>query len=158
MTNQFQNFIAVIAALNRHQVDYVLVGGVAVILHGLERLTRDIDIFIDSDPDNIDNLKRALHSIFDDQSIDEITADELQKYAVIRYGTPNGFYIDIMTKLGEAFSYKDLEYETIEYRGIKIKMATPEMLYKMKKDTLRLQDKTDALFLKEIITERKANK
>lgn len=158
MTNQFQNFIAIIDALNKYNVDYVLVGGVAVILQGLERLTRDIDIFINSDSDNIDNLKRALHSIFDDQSIDEISSDELEKYAVIRYGTPNGFYIDIMTKIGEAFSFQDLDYEIIAYKGIKIKIGTPEILYKMKKDTLRHQDKIDALFLKEIITERKANK
>jgi hypothetical protein len=155
MTNQFQNFIAVIDALNKYNVDYVLVGGVAVILHGLERLTRDIDIFIRSDPENIDNLKRALHAIFDDSSIDEITADELEKYAVIRYGTPDGFYIDIMTKLGEAFSYQDLDYETVEFNGIKIKLATPEILFKMKKDTLRFQDKIDASFLEEIISNRK---
>lgn len=155
MTNQFQNFIAVINALNKYNVDYILVGGVAVILHGLERLTRDIDIFINSDSENIDNLKSALHTIFDDSSIDEITADELEKYAVIRYGTPDGFYIDIMTRLGEAISYQDLEYEIIDYNEIKIKLATPEMLFKMKKDTLRLQDKIDASFLEEIIRNRK---
>lgn len=155
MTNQFKNFIAVIAALNEYDVDYVLVGGVAVILHGLERLTRDIDIFIKSDPENIDNLRSALYSVFNDPSIDEITLDELQKYAVVRYGTPSGFYIDIMTKLGEAFSYQDIEYETIEYGEIKIRIATPENLFKMKKDTLRLQDKIDALFLEEIIRKRK---
>lgn len=155
MTNQFQNFIAVIDALNKHNVDYILVGGVAVILHGLERLTRDIDIFINSDSENIDNLKRALQSIFDDLSINEITADELKKYAVIRYGTPDGFYIDIMTRIGEAISYQDLEYEIIDYNEIKIKLSTPEMLFKMKKDTLRLQDKIDASFLEEIIRNRK---
>lgn len=156
MPNQFQSFIAVIAALNTYNVDYVVIGGVAVILHGLERLTRDIDIFIKSDPENIDNLKSALHAVFDDPSIDEITADDLNKYAVIRYGTPDGFYIDIMTRLGEAFSYQDLEYETIEYSEVRIKIATPDMLFKMKKDTVRLQDKIDALFLEAIIEKRKA--
>lgn len=155
MPNQFQSFLAVIAALNKYNVDYVLIGGVAVILHGLERLTRDIDIFIKSDPENIDNLKSALRSVFDDPSIDEITADELKKYAVIRYGTPDGFYIDIMTRLGEAFSYQDLECEMIEYRGVRIKIATPDMLFMMKKDTVRPQDKIDALFLEEIIKKRK---
>jgi len=158
MTNQFQNFMAVIEALNRYQVDYVLVGGVAVILHGLERLTRDIDIFIKPDRENVDKLRRALHSIFDDQSIDEITTEELQKYAVIRYGTPEGFYIDIMTKLGELFSFQDLEYEIIEYKGIKIRLATPGILYKMKKDTVRFQDKIDALFLQEIIGKQKSKR
>jgi hypothetical protein len=127
-------------------VDYVLVGGVAVILYGLERLTRDLDIFIKPVPENIEKLKEALNSVFHDRSIEEITSSELNKYPVIRYGTPNGFYVDIMTKLGEAFSYEDLEYEIIEYRDVKINIATPEMLYRMKKDTVRPHDKIDGIF------------
>lgn len=157
MPNQFQNFLAVIEAFNKFEVDYVLVGGVAVILHGLERLTRDIDIFVENSKANIDRLKMALRSIYDDPEIDEITLDELRNYAVIRYGTPDGFYIDIMTRLGETFSFQDLEYETIEHDRIKIKIATPETLFKMKQNTLRLQDKADALFLQEIIQQRKSN-
>ncbi|MDZ7401155.1 MAG: nucleotidyl transferase AbiEii/AbiGii toxin family protein [candidate division KSB1 bacterium] len=157
MANQFQKFLAVIEALNKFEVEYVLVGGVAVILHGLERLTRDIDIFVEDSATNIDRLKMALRSLYDDPEIDEITLDELRNYAVIRYGTPDGFYIDIMTRLGETFSFQDLEYETIEFGQIKIKIATPETLFKMKQNTLRLQDKADALFLQEIIQQRKSD-
>lgn len=156
MTNQFQNFIAIIKALNNYKVDYVLVGGVAVILYGLERLTRDLDIFIKPVPENIESLKKALNSIFHDSSIEEINSSELEKYPVIRYGTPTGFYIDLMTKIGEAFSFEDLEYEIMEYKDVRIKIATPEMLYRMKKDTVRPQDKIDASFLNEIIESRKS--
>jgi hypothetical protein len=157
MPNQFQRFLAVIEALNQFDVEYVLVGGVAVILHGLERLTREIAIFIKAIPENVHRLKKALHSIFNDPSIDEITAEDLESYAVIRYGTPNGFYIDIMTQLGETFSFQDLEYETIAYGTVKIKIATPETLFKMKNDSLRLQDKADALFLQDMIHQRRSN-
>ena len=96
MSNQFKNFLSVLKALDNHKVDYLLIGGVAVILHGLERLTRDIDIFIKLIPQNIENLRTALNSVFNDDSIEEITLNELQNYPVIRYGTPNGFYIDLM--------------------------------------------------------------
>jgi hypothetical protein len=34
-------------ALNRHDVRYVVVGGVAVVLHGFARLTGDVDLVID---------------------------------------------------------------------------------------------------------------
>jgi hypothetical protein len=98
----------VLAALDKEQVDYILVGGVAVMLHGIERLTRDIDIFVKMDEKNIRLLRKALHSIFEDESIDEITLDELREYAVIRYGTPDDFYIDIMAQLGEVAVYEDL--------------------------------------------------
>ena len=46
MADQFSDFIAVLEALDKHEVDYILIGDVAIILHGMERLTRDIDIFV----------------------------------------------------------------------------------------------------------------
>jgi len=154
MVNQFREFIQVLKALDEQKVEYILIGGVAVMLHGMERLTRDIDLFVRMAPENIEKLRKALHSVFEDASIEEITLDELRHYPVIRYGTPDGFYIDIMTRIGEAFAYEDLKYEMIAYRGTKIKIGTPETLYKLKKDTVRLKDKADALFLKELIKEK----
>ena len=157
MENQFQEFIRVIDSLTRENVDYILIGGVACILHGLDRLTRDVDIFIKLETENIARLRKALHAIYKDESIEEITFDDLKKYQVIRYGTPDEFYIDLMAEIGTAFSFNDLSFETIEYKGIKIKIATPETLYKMKKDTLRDQDKWDANFLNELIKQRNSS-
>jgi hypothetical protein len=165
MNNQFKNFMSVLDAFDKQKVEYILVGGVAVILHGIERLTRDMDIFVKMDNKNIQRLRKALHSIFNDESIEEITLEELLKYAVIRYGTPDGFYIDIMARLGEVAVYKDLEYEIISYQGITIRIATPETLHNLKKDTIRYKDKFDAEYLKDLIkirqstdSEKKPNK
>ena len=155
MADQFAEFIKVFKAFDEHKVEYILIGGVAVILHGYGRLTGDIDLFLKNKKENINKLKKALNSIFDDPSIEEITLNELHKYPVIRYGTPNGFYIDIITQIGNTFSYEDLEYEIFEYQGIKIKVGTPETLYKLKKDTFRPKDKSDAIFLKELIKEKR---
>ena len=156
MADQFTDFIQVLDAFDTHGVDYILIGGVAVVLHGMERLTRDIDIFVKMVPENIDQLRKALHTVFDDTSIEEITLNELNKYPVIRYGTPSGFYIDIMARLGEVATFDDLEYEIIDYEGTKIKIATPETLYKLKKDTIRDKDKMDAIFLKALIKARES--
>lgn len=155
MANLFQNFIRVFKALEEFNVDYILVGGFAVILHGMQRLTRDIDIFLKMVPQNIKLFRQALHSVFEDSSIDEITIDALEEYPVIRYGTPDDFYIDILARLGEAAAYDDLAYEIIETQGIKIKVATPEALYHLKKDTVRPEDKIDAMFLNEMIKKPK---
>ena len=46
MDNQFDNFINVLKAFDEFQVEYILIGGVALVLHGMERLTRDVDIFV----------------------------------------------------------------------------------------------------------------
>lgn len=141
----------VLGAFEKENLDYVLIGGVAVVFHGLERLTRDLDVFVEMVPGNIDKLKNALKSIFQDPSIEEITFNELEKYPVIRYGTPNNFYIDIIGRLGEAASYRDIDCEVIEFKGIRIKVATPEALCKLKINTHRDKDKADVLFLKELI-------
>ncbi len=157
MKDQFKNFLSVLEALAQQEVEYILIGGVAVILHGIERLTSDIDFFIKMDQENIARLRKALHSIFDDQSIDEITQEALQEYSVIRFGTPDEFHIDIMARLGEVAVYEDLDYEIILHQGIKIRIATPETLYNLKKDTLRQKDKFDAAYLKYIIDIKKSN-
>lgn len=157
MSDQFRDFIAVLAALDKHNVDYVLIGGVAVVLHGMERLTRDVDIMVKMVPENVDKLRRALQAVFNDDSIEEITLGELQKYPVIRYGTPNGFYIDVIARIGEVAAFEDLAYEVLDYEGTKIKIATPETLYRLKKDTVRDRDKMDAAFLLELIKARKAS-
>ena len=155
--NQFNEYMRVLEALEKHNVDYILVGGFAVILFGMQRLTRDIDIFVKMAPENIEKLRKALHALFEDPSIEEITLGELEQYPVIRYGTPNGFYIDILARLGEVAAFDDLDYEAVEIQGTQIKVATPETLYRLKKDTVRPEDKIDAMFLKEIIKTRKAN-
>jgi len=43
------------AALNR-KVDYVLIGGLAIALHGIERATMDIDVTVAMTPDNLSSL------------------------------------------------------------------------------------------------------
>lgn len=156
MNEQFDSFVKVIQALEDHDVAYVVIGGVAVILHGLERLTRDIDLFIDPTPDNIERLRAALISVFNDPSIEKITLDELNQYPVIRYGAPSGFFIDLIVRLGDAASFEDLESETVHLEGVPIRIATPETLYMLKCDTLRPRDQADALFLKALIRERES--
>ncbi len=149
MPDQFSQFLRILQSFQMYQVEYVLVGGVAMILHGLQRLTRDIDIFMKLSSDNVARLQQALLAVFDDPAIEEITLQALQEYAVLRYGTPDGFYLDVMARLGEMASYQDIGFETIEYQGISVRLATPESLYRLKKDTVRPKDRADAMFLAE---------
>lgn len=54
---------AIVRALNDAQVQYLIVGGLAVNAHGYERLTKDVDLVIGLDPDNIVRGLRALLGI-----------------------------------------------------------------------------------------------
>lgn len=56
-------FERVIQALNDTGVRYVVVGGVAVVIHGIDRLTADLDIVVDLDPDACKIIMQKLDSI-----------------------------------------------------------------------------------------------
>jgi hypothetical protein len=92
LMDHFQEFLKVLKAMDDEGVEYILIGGFAIILHGLPRFTMDMDFFIKMASENVDRLRKALYSLFADSDIEEITFDELVKYPVIRYGTPNGFH------------------------------------------------------------------
>jgi hypothetical protein len=51
------------AALDRHRVDYVVIGGLAVSLHGIERATMDIDVTVAMTPDNLAALIEAAREL-----------------------------------------------------------------------------------------------
>jgi predicted nucleotidyltransferase len=142
--------LEVIARLNDEGVDYVVIGAVALNLHGLVRATGDLDFFIRPEPDNISALRRALMRVWDDPEIQEIKTEDLcGAYPAIRYGPPDdSLPLDILTRLGEFVTYADLKHELIEIEGIKVRVATPSTLYWLKASTVRPQDKADAAALR----------
>jgi len=52
--------------------------------------------------------------------------------------------MDILTRLGETFRYETLQFEELVLDGVRVRVATPAMLYRMKRDTVRPQDRLDA--------------
>ena len=136
----------VLEALEREQVKYVVFGAVALALHGLPRATEDLDIFIAPERDNIERLKTALRSVFDDPCIDDITAEDLLgEYPAVQYVPPSGnFHIDVLTRLGELFDFASLESERVDLDGVMVTTVTPATLYRMKKGTVRPKDWGDA--------------
>ncbi len=138
--------LAVLRSLNEHAVEYKVVGGVAVNLVGLARATEDLDIFVVPSEENIARLRSALHAVFDDPCIDEITAEDLAgDYPAVQYGPPHdAFHIDILARLGELYAYEDIEADVVRVGDLEIPCATPAMLVRMKKNTVRPQDHADA--------------
>lgn len=62
MPNLFnEHFRDFIAALNNNDAEYVLVGGMAVILHGYVRGTGDMDIWVNKTKDNYTKVVKAFH-------------------------------------------------------------------------------------------------
>ena len=147
----FEVIKLLVAALEREGVRYAIFGAVALNLHGLARFTEDLDIFVEPEASNIKNLRTALRAVVNDPEIEQITADDLLgDYPAVQYVPPDGsFHIDILTRLGEAFSFADLKTERIPLDGVMVSVVTPQTLYDMKKNTVRLKDRADAQMLKE---------
>jgi hypothetical protein len=137
----------ILAALEREGVEYVLIGSMAMAAQGLIRATRDLDFFVSPSEENVQRLRRALASLYDDDpNIEQITASDLAgEYPAVEYTPPSGTYsMDILSRLGDAFRYENIESEVVVLDGIEVHVATPRMLYRMKRDTVRPQDRLDA--------------
>ena len=147
----FDRFLQLLRELEAHRVDYVLVGGAALNLHGIIRATEDIDFFVRLEEGNVERLRAALRAVWNDPQIEEIKACEMaDAYPFIRYGPPNeDFAIDLLSRLGTELAFDDLDVEVFELDGVKIRLATAATLYRMKKGTIRPIDRADVAALRE---------
>jgi hypothetical protein len=133
-------------------LEYVLIGAAAMGFHGLVRTTEDLDLFIRATAENIEKLQTALRAAYqDDPNVSEISsADLLGEYPAIRYYPPTGdLYLDVLTRLGEVTNFETVDAEIKNIDGTPVRVATPAALYRMKKDTVRPQDRADAAALRE---------
>lgn len=143
---ELRQILDVLAALEAEGVDYAVFGGLAMAAHGLDRATRDLDLFVDPDEGNVERLRRALRAVFEDEDIEQITAGDLAGgYPAVQYGPPGVDYtIDIVARLGEAFSFDDLEIQRVRAGDVEIAVVSPRTLFEMKRDTDRPRDRDDA--------------
>ncbi len=105
LTDDFKEFLRL---LNATRVDYLLVGGYAVGLHGYPRATVDLDVWVRATPDNAERIVRALRSFgFDLPALEPRLF--VDPRSIVRFGTPP-FRIEIMT------SIDGVDYDTCRRR------------------------------------------
>src|SRR5437762_2504248 len=79
----FEDLILICDSLNKEGAKYIVIGGIAVILHGFGRGTKDIDLLVDVSIENVQKIKKAL-ACLPDNAISQIQDDEIQQYSVVR--------------------------------------------------------------------------
>ena len=140
--------LEVLEALVDAEVEFVVIGAMAMAAQGLPRATQDLDLFLAPDAENLRAVKRALRELFDDPEVEQIDVDELMgEYPALEYVPPGGrFSVDLLTRLGEAFSWEDVREaaEEIAVGSVRVRVASPRLLYRMKRDSVRPQDRADA--------------
>lgn len=107
VTDDFREFLRL---LNANRVDYLLVGGYAVGLHGYPRATVDLDIWVSPTPDNATRVIDALGAFgFESASLEPRLF--IDPRSLVRFGVPP-FRIEIMT------SIDGVEYEGCRNRAV----------------------------------------
>lgn len=59
----FDDFDRIVASLNKHKVDFMIIGGLAVVYHGHVRNTKDLDLFIRRTEENAKRTVAALEEV-----------------------------------------------------------------------------------------------
>jgi hypothetical protein len=144
----------ILAELTREDVEFLIIGGVAVGFHGYVRATKDVDIVPAPDPQNLERLTQVLRGL--DAQIEgaedfenEELPDPLDPEALALGGnwvlrTRLGRF-DIMQWIGEDELWGKLSPAAIEAEidGLPIKVVSYEDLVALKKMANRPEDVTD---------------
>jgi len=159
-------FGSALEALERAQARYVVVGGLAVILHGHLRGTATIDLVIELAPDNCRRALDALAGIglrprlpVDMQQFadPEIRRDwvENRNMMVFQLWNPEvpGRSIDIFVR--EPFGFDELWSQSVlrEVQGVPVRIASIAHLVAMKRSAARPRDLDDIAALEQIARE-----
>ena len=142
----FDDLLELCKQLNSFHVKYIIIGGMAMIHHGFIRTTEDIDLLIESSPENESRIKEALLYL-PDKAIKDVKTGEINQYSVIRIA--DEIVIDRMTSAcGIAYREASNSIMMSESQGVMIPFSNIELLWRLKQ-TMREKDKLDQQFLKD---------
>ena len=142
MPNLFNNdFLDFLELLKIHDVNYLLVGGYAVILHGYGRSTGDLDLWIDQTSENCNKLRKVYFDfgapIFSEEEFNN------EKIDVWSIGVEPR-KIEILTKVtGLNFNESLKNCNWLELEKIKVPYIDFDDLIKNKLATGRYKDLAD---------------
>lgn len=138
-------------SLQENGVDYILVGGHAVRLHGFNRATEDVDLLVPFDTENGTRLIRSLDFLDSAKELQgwwfskEANADEIQNIRIA-----DNLVIDILFSAnGETYESLQSHIRKVEVDGVTIPTLDVEGLLKTKASQ-REKDAIDRLFLSKI--------
>ena len=153
------DFPRLLEALAQHKVDYVIVGGVALVLHGSSRVTQDLDICYARHPANLAALAAALSAFRPTLRgappdlpfrVDAATLNSGLNFTL----SSDAGDIDLLGELSGVGGYDALaaSAETMDLYGRQVRVMDLDALERAKRAAGRLKDLAD---LAEIVEIRK---
>lgn len=135
----------VFSSLQKHDVHYLVIGGIAAVLHGVPRATFDLDILIEATPENA----KLLLSAFEDSGLGTaslVSAEELLAHEITIF--QDRVRIDVQTSTpGLIFSDAWKNRQIMEYQGNQISVVNKSDLIASKQAAGREVDLEDIRML-----------
>ncbi len=140
--NTHPDFEELLRLLEEHRVEYMVVGGYAVAFHGYPRFTKDIDVFFQSDDENVRLLRQALMAF-------GFREEDLPREAFTTPGNVLTFgvvptRIDLINSI-DGVTYEEARRNVVRgaYGEVEVTFIGFEDLIKNKKSTPRAKDRGD---------------
>ena len=139
-------------ALQENAVKYIMVGGYAINLHGYERFTGDIDIWIDDTLSNRQQLRKA----FLNYGMGDYPMVEYMQFVPgwTEFHLNNGLSLDLLITMKglEGYTFDDcLNMASVaDIENVKVPFLHINQLIANKKAVDRLKDRNDVLALEQI--------
>lgn len=169
MIGAMHNYYAdILVALVQAKVRFVVAGGIAAVLHGVERMTMDIDLAVDMSPDNLERFVRVMHDlslrpnvpvpaefIMDPENVRRIV--EEKNAIVFTFIDPNNplKHVDLFLTANHSYANLFAESITIEILGRPVRIVSKKKLLKLKRSVAppRPKDLHDIAELERLLEE-----
>ena len=150
-------------ALYREKVNYLLVGGLAVNLYGVPRVTQDIDLIISTDKKNVLSIVKVLgglgyvprlpvkpEELADSEKVRDWIDNRNLKAFSFNHGTDPFKVVDILLDHPLNFDQARRRRSVRSVRDIEIYLASMDDLIEMKEQSGRSQDISDVEMLRKV--------
>ncbi|WP_127474679.1 DUF6036 family nucleotidyltransferase [Sulfurivermis fontis] len=155
--------LQMIEMLSDAKVDYVVVGGLAVALHGYQRVTMDVDVVLAMTPDNLRafinsckayGLQPVIPVDIDSLADPRLLEQWFQEKGMLAFGLrgpeTTSTVIDVLIKPRVSFTDLKRDATIIGVGNLNIPIASIDHLIAMKTDTGRSKDALDIEELKKL--------
>lgn len=159
------NFAEILAGLHDAEIDYVLVGGLAVFLNGISRATLDIDLVLAMNDSNLDKfigyakklgLKPRIPVAIDALKSASQIESWFREKGMIAFSLVGPRFddlsIDILVRPVVPFGELRAHARLASFSGGTVVVASPEDLIRMKQGTGRSVDERDVEMLRELVS------
>ena len=146
-------------SLQESHVRFIMIGGFAINLHGYQRFTGDMDLWIEDTKENRKNLRKA----FAGYGLGDIELLERMKFVTgwTDFHLNNGLRLDIITDMKGLEKYSFDECYNLaaiaEIENIQVPFLHIDHLILNKKKVGREKDKLDVIYLEKIKKLREEN-